>query len=141
MRKVIWILCVLMLMMASTCFASIASSSVCVGGIHPGMGMDEVISLHGTPLDQDGRNYYYDSTTIYVDSRDHVIGVHTSSSDFPTTMGVVSGMSASVLSDVYGRADTINQSDGYTVYAYYGNHVRMEFGVVDGYIQYIDIRG
>lgn len=142
MKKIVWLTCVLCLFVFSTCFARIASTRINVGGVHPGTYMDEVVSLHGLPTGRNRNIYYYGESTSIIVRRDNtVLEIATMSRKFPTLDGVVSGMNESVLNDVYGTADQVEQKDGMTIYRYFGNHICMEFWVSSGSIHYIKVRG
>ena len=127
----------LMMTASAICFASVPSGSIALEGVAPGSSVEAAKAKLGTPSFAGDKLYFPNG--IVIDVADHnpnlVEEIETYSAG-ATPGGVKVGMSESVLSDVYGRADKVDRDYDDTEYTYFSSDYRlkMEFKVVGGTI-------
>ena len=125
--------------------ANIPASRIALGNIHYGTWFEDVIRMYGRPTHKssDGyTSYWGDKFEIFDANPGTVIrNITTKSADgLKTPDGVGVGMSANVLTNVYGRANLVSQdSSGHTVYVYPTSSVCLSFLVSGGIIREISI--
>lgn len=141
------------LLIGSTAMAKVDRSQVALGGIPMAAPMSYVRSIYGEPDRTESKHAY--KTTVYDyyygkgvhiysmgTDRANVINV-TANNGWTTPAGVAVGMSETVLTDVYGKADYIEYYKGTTLYEYqlapYSGPPIMIFGVENGKITSISV--
>lgn len=125
-KKVAVLAMCLMTFVGSTCLARIDADQVAIGGITLGSTMDYVESIYGSPSanfrrsfiihHEYGQSFAMDSYNGYVTRV-----ITTGHNGIATPGGVLVGMPADVLNDVYGKADAVSHSQGITIYHYRGS--------------------
>lgn len=132
------LICGAMLLSSSLCMASatLEAGKVIVGGIFPGMTVNQLIDGFGQPNYRDGDDWAYQNFTVEIE-RGIVEKVSTRSNDMPTPEGVRVGQAADVLNRSYGSADKVDyDDDGSVEYEYYSvdGSKKIEFTVMNGVI-------
>lgn len=132
------LICGALLLSSSLCMASatLEAGKVIVGGIFPGMTVNQLIDGFGQPNYRDGDDWAYQNFTVEIE-RGIVEKVSTRSNDMPTPEGVRVGQVADVLNRSYGSADKVDyDDDGSVEYEYYSvdGSKKIEFTVMNGVI-------
>lgn len=131
------LICGAMLLSSSLCMASatLEAGKVIVGGIFPGMTVNQLIDGFGQPTYRDGDDWTYRNFTVDIEGG-IVEKVSTRSNDMPTPEGVRVGQAADVLNHTYGAADKVDYDDGGVEYEYYSidGSKKIEFTVMNGVI-------
>ena len=109
-----------------TAFAKISDNRIAVGEIYPGMSYGQVRKIYGDADIQSGRGFKSWGNYLEISFSDdnRVQWVHTNESDdIYTPDGICIGMSADMLTRIYGTADFTNDGAvrGTTSYLYQGN--------------------
>jgi hypothetical protein len=128
------------LMMAGTTgFAAIPSTDIAIGGIKPGMNIDEAIAAFGQPTyhDQGEEALFQNGIKIDLDdyTRRTIEEIKLSgSSDIATPAGITIGSSESAVTEAYGHPDKLKNEDGVQEYTYYAadSGMKIEFKVIHG---------
>lgn len=129
------IICGVMILSSSLCFAAVDGSKIALGGIVPGMSETDLINAFGQPTYKDGDDWTYKNFQVEVE-RGRVEKVSTRMDSITTPDGVRVGQAADILNSTFGRADKVdNDSDG-VEYEYYSTDgtKKIEFKVVNGVI-------
>ena len=129
------IICGVMILSSSLCFAAVDGGKIVLGGIMPGMSETDLINAFGQPTYRDGDDWTYKNFQVEVE-RGRVEKVSTRMDSITTPDGVRVGLAADILNSTFGRADKVdNDSDG-VEYEYYSTDgtKKIEFKVVNGVI-------
>ena len=136
MRKKFWaLICGVMILSSTLCFAAVDGSKIALGGITPGMSEQDLINAFGQPTYRDGDDWSYKTFKVEVE-RGVVEKISTRFNSIITPDGVRVGLAAEILNDTFGQADKVdNDSDG-VEYEYYSTDgtKKIEFKVVNGII-------
>ena len=132
MKKLFFLITLIMLMSQGICSAELSRDQIAVGGIYPGRTTEsEVEQMYGAFTARNGNLRYY-ADDPYTDPsvsiqlmENRVINVATTLRDWETPDGVHRGMNESVLNDVYGSADEFKGDR----YCYYSGSYVLEFWV------------
>ena len=131
------IICGVVLMASSLCFATADSSKFALGGLVPGMTVQEWIKTCGQPLskDRNGDDWQYQNFEIEVEGN-FVEEISTRSGSMATPDGVHVGQPAEVLNSTFGTADKFKTDIDSVEYKYYSTDdtKKIEFKVVNGVI-------
>ena len=136
-KKIAALMAGLMMAASTVCFASIPGSSIALEGVAPGSSVEVAKAKLGTPNYAGDKLYFPNGIMIDVaDYNPSLVDEIETYSAGATPGGVKVGMSESVLSDVYGRADKVDRDYDDTEYTYFSSDYRlkMEFKVVGGTI-------
>ena len=137
---------------SSTCSASISSNRFFLGGLTLEKNISEATSMYGAAsrTEKNGNltfHYYGDGSFFIAELSNRIVGIYTNdNNEIATPDGLTVGMAEQVISDVYGKADSIiKQEDGLTNYIYYksgrgGNYEELKFFVREGKIKGISLR-
>ena len=136
MRKKFWaLICGVMILSSTLCFAAVDGSKIALGGITPGMSEQDLINAFGQPTYRDGDDWSYKTFKVEVE-RGVVEKISTRFNSITTPDGVRVGLAAEILNDTFEQADKVdNDSDG-VEYEYYSTDgtKKIEFKVVNGII-------
>ena len=131
------IVCGVVLMASSLCFATADSSKFALGGLVPGMSVQELIKTCGQPLskDRNGDDWQYQNFEIEVEGN-VVEEISTRSSTMATPDGVHVGQAAEALNSTFGTADKFKTDSDGVEYKYFSTDgmKEIEFKVVNGVI-------
>ena len=124
---------------AATVFASVAPQQVSLGGIEPGMRLEQAKSLGGEIVYADDEKTIFKSGLIIKvdDDRPGIVEeVEIKSGEVKTPAGITLGMTADKLNDAYGQADKIDHDRHDTEYKYLTTDgtKKIEFKVKNGVI-------
>lgn len=136
MRKRIFaIICGVMILSSSLCFAAVDGSKIALGGIVPGMSEQDLINAFGQPTYRDGEDWTYKTFRVDVE-RGIVEKVSTRMNSITTPDGVRVGQAAEILNDTFGQADKVDHDSDGVEYEYYSTDgtKKIEFKVVNGVI-------
>ena len=136
-KKAVALMAGLMMTASAICFASVPSGSIALEGVAPGSSVEAAKAKLGTPSYAGDKLYFPNGIVIDVaDHNPNLVEEIETHSGGATPGGVTVGMSESVLSDVYGRADKGDRDYDDTEYTYFSSDYRlkMEFKVVGGTI-------
>lgn len=135
MRKIFAIICGVMILSSSLCFAAVDDDKISLGGIVPGMSEQDLINAFGQPTYRDGDDWSYKTFNVEVE-RGIVEKVSTRFDSIITPDGVRVGLAAEVLNDTFGKADKVDQDSDGVEYEYYSTDgtKKIEFKVVNGII-------
>ncbi len=128
------------IMMASaTALAAIPDAEVGLGGIAPGISVEEASSKLGAPTRAGKRLTFPNGLVGKVDEDAPTIieELETKTEQGPATpSGIAVGMAESALLDVYGEADKVDRDSDDTEYEYLSQNglMKLEFKVVGGTI-------
>ena len=135
MRKIFAIICGVMILSSSLCFAAVDGDKISLGGVAPGMSEQDLINAFGQPTYRDGDDWSYKTFNVEVE-RGIVEKVSTRFDSIITPDGVRVGQAAEVLNDTFGKADKVDQDSDGVEYEYYSTDgtKKIEFKVVNGII-------
>ena len=124
---------------AATAFASVAPQQVALGGIEPGMSLEQAKNLGGEIAYSDYEKTVFKSGLIIKvdDDRPGVVEeVAVKNGEVKTPAGIAWGMSADKLNEAYGQADKIDSDRQDTEYKYFtaDGSKEIEFTVKNGVI-------
>lgn len=127
------------MMAGTTGFAAIPSTDIAIGGIKPGMNIDEAIAVFGQPTyhDQGEEALFQNGIKIDLDdyTRRTIEEIKLSgSSNIATPAGITIGSSESAVTEAYGHPDKLKNEDGVQEYTYYAadSGMKIEFKVIHG---------
>jgi len=130
------IVCGIVLMCSSLCSAAnLNAANVSVGGIYPGMSVNELTNAFGQPNRRGDDEWNYPTFEVEIEGG-IVEKVSTRSETMVTPNGVRVGMSADALNSSYGAADRVDRDYNEVEYEYYSTDgmKKIEFKVVNGVI-------
>ena len=135
MKKIFALICGVMILSSSLCFAAVDGDKISLGGIVPGMSEQDLINAFGQPTYRDGDDWSYKTFNVEVE-RGIVEKVSTRFDSIITPDGVRVGQAAEVLNDTFGKADKVDQDSDGVEYEYYSTDgtKKIEFKVVNGII-------
>ena len=142
-KKIAGILSALMLV-STTSFAALDSDKIALGGLTPGVTLDQVIAVYGEPTQIDDDEYLF-GTGFTVGVKDHTNVVEklvtVNNNGIKTPDGVRVGMNESAIQTAYGKPDKIDRDSYDTEYKYnsFDKSRRMEIKVVNGLIVRIKV--
>lgn len=124
---------------AASAYASVASQQVALGGIEPGMSLEQAKSLGGEVIYADYEKTLFKNGLIVKvdDKRPGIVEeVVLKSGEVKTPAGITLGMSADKLNSAYGQADKVDVDRDDTEYKYRtaDGHKEIEFTVKNGVI-------
>ena len=116
-----------------------------LGGILPGMTLEEVKNILGEPTARHDDDEFIFSNGLFVEIDEHnnvVKEIQTHQAGVKTGAGVEVGMSEQKLIDAYGAADKVENHDGKTEYKYRNADglFKIEFEIFNGNISEIKIQ-
>lgn len=128
-----------MMTYAAVAFASVAPQQVSLGGIEPGMSLEQAKSLGGEIVYADYEKTVFESGLIIKvdDERPGVVEeVMVKTGEVQTPAGIALGMSAGKLNEAYGQADKVDVDHQDTEYKYFtaDGAKEIEFTVKNGVI-------
>lgn len=154
MKKIITTLwsCAILLLPVGSCFATLDTDQIAIGGVGPGCTTEYVESVYGTPTSSE--NISADTGINYVEYNydgQFLVGFHAGNSqvmyvtctadNLKTPAGIGVGMTADVLTPVYGAADNLYNFNDKTLYEYDdGNGNTLSFDVQNFYIVSVNVR-
>ncbi|SHL06304.1 hypothetical protein SAMN05216582_13810 [Selenomonas ruminantium] len=120
-------------------YASVTPQQVALGGIEPGMSLEQAKSLGGEVIYADyEKTLFKNGLIVKVDDKrpDIVEEIVLKTGEVKTPAGITLGMSADKLNDAYGQADKVEVDRDDTEYKYRTADGRkeIEFTVKDGVI-------
>ena len=123
------------MLVSSLAMAMLEPGKVIVGGVFPGMTVNQLISNFGQPNYRDGDDWAYQDFQVDIEGG-VVEKVSTYSTAMPTPEGVRVGQPSSVLNTAYGAANVVDYDDGGVEYEYIStDHLKkIEFKVFNGVI-------
>ena len=129
------IVCGVMILSSSLCFAAVDGGKIALGRISPGMSETDLINAFGQPVYRDGDDWTYQTFKVEVE-HGIVEEISTRSDTITTPDGVRVGQAAEVLNSTFGKADKVDRDYDDTEYEYYStdNRKKIEFKVVNGVI-------
>ena len=129
------IICAVVLMTSSLCFAMVDGSKFALGAIFPGMSVQELTATCGQPTYADGDEWTYSTFKVEIE-RGVVEKVSTLSDTIATPDGIRVGQSADALNSTFGKADKVDRDYNDTEYEYYSTDgtKKIEFKIVNGVI-------
>ena len=130
------VVCGVMILSSSFCFAAVDGANISLGKIFPGMSANAVLNSFGQPTHRNGDNWTYPTFKIEVE-RGLVEKISTTSDTIATPNGVRVGLAAEALNSTFGKADKVDYDDGGGVeYEYYSSDgtKKIEFKVFNGII-------
>ncbi|MBR0260399.1 MAG: hypothetical protein IJQ85_01260 [Selenomonadaceae bacterium] len=129
------IICGVMILSSSLCFAAVDSGKIALGRISPGMSETDLIDAFGQPIHRDGDDWTYQTFKVEVE-RGIVEEISTRSDTITTPDGVRVGLAAEILNSTFGKADKVDRDYNDTEYEYYSTDrtKKIEFKVVNGVI-------
>lgn len=135
------IICGVMILSSSLCFAAVDGGKIALGGIVPGMSESDLIATFGQPTYRDGDDWSYKTFNVEVE-HGIVEKVSTRMDSITTPDGVRVGQSADILNSTFGTADKVDHDDGGIEYEYYSTDgtKKIEFKVVNGVIAKISCK-
>ena len=158
MKKWRWFAFLMVLLVSQVCEAGISSEEdMAIGGIGLGATMAYTESIYGKPTSvqdvpykslKDGKVYKeiickygeaYSVKYIYGNRQSAIVELYSRDASLGTPDGVVVGMDASVLTNLYGRADRINLQGEDTVFEYHLGRERLIFNVYQGRIKLLHL--
>lgn len=124
---------------AVTAFAGVAPKQVSLGGVEPGMSLEQAKNLGGEIVYTDYKKTVFKSGLIIKvdDDRPGVVEeVVVKTGEVKTSAGIALGMSVDKLNEVYGKADKVDIDRQNTEYKYFTTDgtKEIEFKVKDGVI-------
>ena len=124
---------------AATAFASVAPQQVSLGGIEPGMSLEQAKNLGGEIVYADYKKTVFENGLIIKvdDDRPGVVEeVVVKSGEVQTPAGIGLGMSADKLNEAYGQADKVDVDRQKKEYKYFtaDGAKEIEFTVSNGFI-------
>ena len=129
----------LMMLSGATAFAAIPSSDIALGGIQPGMSINDAIVAFGEPNYRDHGEEAIFSNGIKIDlddySRNTIEEIQLSrNSSVATPAGITIGSSESAIKEAYGEPDKLKYDDGKQEYTYYASDsgMKIKFKVLRG---------
>ncbi|MBQ9496237.1 MAG: hypothetical protein IJR52_01530 [Selenomonadaceae bacterium] len=133
------LLCGVMILGSSLCFAAVDGGLIALGRIYPGMSETDLLNAFGQPVYRDGDDWTYQTFKVEVE-RGIVEEVSTRSDAITTPNGVRVGQAAESLNSTFGKADKVEQDKDGTEYKYYSTDrtKKIEFKVVNGIIAKIN---
>ena len=134
-RNLAAIICGVMILSSSICFAAVDGGKIALGGIMPGMSESDLIAAFGQPTYRDGDEWTYQTFNVEVE-RGKVEKVSTRMANITTPDGVRVGQAADILNSTFGTADKVENDGGGVEYEYYSTDgtKKIEFKVVNGVI-------
>ncbi|MCH4167206.1 MAG: DUF4309 domain-containing protein [Megasphaera sp.] len=144
--------CATLLLPAGSCFATLATEQIAVGGVGPGCTTEYVEGVYGTPTSSEnisadtGANYveynYEGHFLVGFDAGNSQVMYVTSTGDnLKTPAGIGVGMTADALTPAYGPADNLYNYNDKTLYEYSdGNGNTLSFDVQNFYIVSVNVR-
>ena len=135
------LVCGVMILSSSLCFAAIDGGRISLGGITPGMSETDLINAFGQPVYKDGDDWTYKTFKVEVE-RGRVEEVSTRMDTIITPDSVRVGQAAEVLNVAYGKADKVDNDRDGVEYEYYSTDgsKKIEFKVVNGVIAKISCK-
>lgn len=129
------LVCGVMILSSSICFAEVDGSKIVIGGIFPGMSETDLTDTFGQPTYKDGNEWTYKTFKVEV-KRGIVKEVSTCTTSIITPVGVRVGQAAEVLNTTLGKADKVENDGNGVEYEYFSTDgtKKMEFKVVNGII-------
>ena len=129
------IVCGVMILSSSLCFAAVDGGKIALVRISPGMSETDLINAFGQPVYRDGDDWTYQTFKVEVE-HGIVEEISTRSDTITTPDGVRVGQAAEVLNSTFGKADKVDRDYDDTEYEYYStdNRKKIEFKVVNGVI-------
>ena len=139
LKKLAALICGVVLLSSSLCFAAVDGGLIALGKIYPGMSESELVNAFGQPVSRDGDDWMYQTFKVEVE-RGIVEEVSTRSDTITTPNGVRVGQAAEALNSTFGKADKVEQKSDTTEYKYYSTDrtKKIEFKVVNGIISKIN---
>ena len=133
------LLCGVMILGSSLCFAAVDGGLIALGKIYPGMSETDLLNAFGQPVSRDGDDWMYQTFKVEVE-RGIVEKVSTRSDTITTPNGVRVGQAAEALNSTFGKADKVEQKSDGIEYEYYSTDrtKKIEFKVVNGIIAKIN---
>lgn len=135
------LVCGVMLLSSSMCFAAVDGSKIAIGSIYPGMSEQDFLNAFGQPTYRDGDDWIYPNFKVEVE-HDRVEEVSTCSELIITPDGVRVGLPDTILNSTFGRADKVEHEYDGVEYEYYSDDgtKKIEFKVVNGIISKISCK-
>ncbi|MBR0289400.1 MAG: hypothetical protein IJQ82_10505 [Selenomonadaceae bacterium] len=129
------LICGVMFLSSSLCFAAVDGGLISIGKIAPGMSESDLIDAFGQPINKDGDDWTYQTFKVEVE-RGIVEKVSTRSDTITTPNGVRVGQAADVLNSTFGKADKVDRDYNDIEYEYYSTDrtKKIEFKVINGVI-------
>jgi len=137
--KIATTICGTMALAATAAFASIAPQQAAIGGIEPGMTLEQAQSIGGKIVSSDAKKLVFENGVIAKvdDDRPGIVEeVTLKSGTAKTAAGISLGMGADALNNAYGHADKVDYDRHDTEYIYYTTDgtKKIEFKVKNGVI-------
>ena len=139
LKKFAALLCGVMILGSSLCFAAVDGGLIALGQIYPGMSETDLLNAFGQPVYRDGDDWTYQTFKVEVE-RGIVEKVSTRSDTITTPNGVRVGQAAEALNSTFGKADKVDYDSDGVEYEYYSTDrtKKIEFKVVNGIIAKIN---
>ncbi len=103
--------------------ASIPDQNAAIGGLLPGMRIEEAVAAYGEPSYDHGEREAFFSNGIVIELEKHMPGVieeiRIRRGGVSTAAGLSVGAAESAVTEAYGAADRVKYDDGETEYIYY----------------------
>ena len=125
----------LMMMSSATALAAVPSADIALGGIQPGMSIDEAIAAFGQPTYRDHGEDAYFPNGIKIDldewTRNTIEEIHLTrpGSGVATPAGITVGSAESEIQAAYGYPDKMEYDDGAQEYTYYATDSAMKLKI------------
>lgn len=122
------IVCGVAIFTSSVCYATISSSRISVGGMYPGMNVNDLLYRFGEPNERQGAKWIYPYFHAVV-NYNVVVRISTHSDRYEAPGGVHCGSTLEKLARIYGRSDDARFDGDTQDFIYYSNdyRTRIEF--------------
>ncbi|MBQ8698511.1 MAG: hypothetical protein IJ741_06545 [Schwartzia sp.] len=124
----------LMMMSGATALAAVPSSEIALGGVAPGMDIDEAIAAFGTPTYRDKGAEAHFSNGVKIDldeyERATIEEIKLSrKTGVATPAGITIGSPESAIKEAYGEPDKLEYDGGKNKYTYYASDSGMKLKI------------
>ena len=132
-KKITAYLAGLMVMTSATAFASIPSAEIALGGVAPGMSVDEAVAVYGQATYRGDDAYFQNGVKADLDdfNRNLIeeLKINRPGSGVTTPAGIGISSPESAIVEAYGQPDKMEYDDGKNEYTYYANDSRMKLKI------------
>ena len=123
----------LMMMSSATAFAAIPSADIALGGVHPGMSVDEAVAVYGQATYRGDDAYFQNGVKADLDdfNRNLIeeLKIARPGTGVATPAGIAIGSPENAITEAYGQPDKMEYDDGKNEYTYYASDSRMKLKI------------
>ena len=132
-KKITAYLAGLMMMSSATALASVPSAEIALGGVAPGMSVDEAVAVYGQATYRGDDAYFQNGVKADLDdfNRNLIeeLKINRPGSGVTTPAGIGISSPESAIVEAYGQPDKTEYDDGKNEYTYYASDSRMKLKI------------